>query len=146
MFRLTTLFRGVSPFMLFVKKHGANPKLDGLQVADRGRTLGKWYRNLDPEAKAALLKEAANTTPAPRKSKKVALRKQRASTENFTMDVETPAKAIAKRASKVVKSQKRKSASALPDMPALSAPAPKKAPTKKTTDSLENMFNNFEDL
>ena len=61
MFR-TNILKGVSPFLLFVKRFGKSPQLDGLKIANRGRKLGKMYRALSRVELAKLKAEAAKTT------------------------------------------------------------------------------------
>jgi hypothetical protein len=61
MFR-TNILKGVAPFALFIKRFGNSAELEGLKIANRGRTLGKWYRALSRVELAKLKAEAAKTT------------------------------------------------------------------------------------
>lgn len=66
MFRQTVLSRAVPVFSLFIRRNSSDARLKGLTIAERGRTLGKWYRALSKTEKATLIADAKNAPAAPR--------------------------------------------------------------------------------
>ena len=57
----------IAPYSLFLKKKGRDPALDGLPIAERGRKIASWYRELSATELEALKAEAKTIPAAPRK-------------------------------------------------------------------------------
>ena len=53
--------KGLSPFAVFLKKSMGDTSLAGLSIAERGRELGKRWRNMPAADKKALIQEAKTT-------------------------------------------------------------------------------------
>lgn len=69
-FSTTPVLRAVSPYLLFMKKHGNDSRLKKLAVPERGRMLAKWYHALDAAELAKLKAKAANTATPKRHTRK----------------------------------------------------------------------------
>lgn len=69
MFRLATRRLAIGAYAMFMVEQKHNPKLKGLQVAERGKMTSKLYNALSPADKAALQKRAAAQPSHSRKAK-----------------------------------------------------------------------------
>lgn len=65
----TPMALGVSPYLLFVKEASKRPELKGLPVTERGKMMGRWYKELSQEALAKLKTQAEKTATPPRKQR-----------------------------------------------------------------------------
>jgi hypothetical protein len=65
----TPLLLGVSPYLLFVKEASKRPELKGLPVAERGKMMGRWYKELSQAELDKLKNQAANTVAPARKQR-----------------------------------------------------------------------------
>ncbi|ORC85620.1 kinetoplast DNA-associated protein [Trypanosoma theileri] len=59
MFRASSLWRGVSPFTLFLMDQKNNPALKGCAISKRGRILSKMYKELSQNQRRELKQRAA---------------------------------------------------------------------------------------
>ncbi|EAN94091.1 putative kinetoplast DNA-associated protein [Trypanosoma cruzi] len=70
MLRVSLLWRGVSPFTLFLMDQKNNPALKGCAISKRGRILSKMYKELSQNQRRELKQRAARHPTLPKQTRK----------------------------------------------------------------------------